>query len=131
MPDVRRYVTRCPPTLAPRDPVSHAHRVMQEHRCRHVPVVDGGSLVGIVTDRDLLVLQGMRAVEPDHVLVEQIMSKMPVAVPGETGLDKVLELMSAKRVDAIVVIDQGCVVGLVTAVDALHALADALGCNAG
>jgi len=58
------------------------------------------------------------------------MSKMPVAVPGETCLDKVLELMSSARVNAIVVIDQGCVIGLVTAVDALRALADALGGNA-
>ena len=53
MPTVSRYMTRQPWTISSQSSLSDAHAVMREHAIRHLPVIDDGKLVGIVSDRDL------------------------------------------------------------------------------
>ena len=50
---VREWMTKDPLTAEPKMPIKAAWKLMQERRIRHLPVVDEGRLVGIVTDRDL------------------------------------------------------------------------------
>ena len=47
-------MTRAPLSIRPEQTLAEAHRLMRKHRIRHLPVVDRGKLVGIVSQRDLM-----------------------------------------------------------------------------
>lgn len=126
MPTVSRYMTANPRTVAPSDPMTVAHDVMRERGCRHVPVVRDGELIGILSDRDLHLLEALRYEAPDQVTVGEAMRPVAIAVAPEAPLDEVIERMSEDRCDAIAVVDKCGVLGIFTATDALWALTDLL-----
>jgi acetoin utilization protein AcuB len=83
----------------------------------HLPVLDGGEVVGMVTERDLaLAADRLGTVASAMVPVHR--------VAAETPLDEVLDAMTAKHLDAIVVTGDGTVEGIFTASDAVRALRD-------
>jgi acetoin utilization protein AcuB len=129
MPTVHRYMSLHPYTVSRRDSMSTAHRLMRAHGIRHLPVVDDGVLVGILSDRDLR-LGDTRDSDPDVVAVEQVMTNCVPSVTPEMPLDEAIELMSTERCSALVVINKAGVVGILTATDALFALTDLLRRNA-
>jgi acetoin utilization protein AcuB len=53
VPTVDKYMTSHPHTIGVDQPLSLAHKIMTEFRIRHLPVLDGGKLVGVISDRDL------------------------------------------------------------------------------
>lgn len=126
MPTVSRYMTANPRTVSPADPMTVAHEVMRERGFRHLPVVHHGKLVGILSDRDLHLLEALRYESPDQVAVGEAMRRVAIAVAPETPLDEAIERMSQERCDAIAVVGPEGVVGIFTATDALWALADLL-----
>ena len=126
MPTVNRYMTANPRTVDATDPMSVAHGLMREHGFRHVPVVHNGKLIGIVSDRDLHVLEALRYESPDQVTVGEAMRPAVLTVACDAPLDEVIERMSQERCDAVAVIGKTGVVGIFTAIDALWALTDVL-----
>jgi len=125
MPTVHRYMTSNPFTVHPRDPMAKAHALMRKHDIRHLPVVDDGLLVGIVTDRDLR-LERTETPDPNTVLVAHVMTKCVLGVTPEMPLDQAIELMSRARCGSLIVVGKTGVVGILTATDALWALTDLL-----
>lgn len=101
---------------------------------RHIPIVDDGALVGIVSDRDLrevtsrLVAEGETRL--DRVLdrpVADIMSADVVSVNPETDLEEVVDLMIEHKVGALPVVSPGDeLVGIVSYVDVLRAARDSI-----
>src|SRR4051794_420478 len=67
MPPISRYMTRQPWTIEPSATLTAAHLLMRRHAIRHLPVVDAGVLVGIVTERDLHLIETLRDADPDEV----------------------------------------------------------------
>ena len=106
--------------------VSAAHKMMHDHAFRHLPVLHGGQLVGMVTDRDLKLIETLKDVDPEKVPVEDAMSTQVYAVPPETPLDEVASEMAAHKYGSAVVMQNGKVVGIFTTVDACRALAELL-----
>jgi acetoin utilization protein AcuB len=125
MPTVDRYMTLHPYTVVPSDPMSVAHRLMREHLFRHLPVIDDGKLVGILSDRDLHLTQTALS-DPNQVTVAEVMTTCVLAVTPETPLDEAIELMSTARCSSLVVMGRTGVAGILTATDALWALTDLL-----
>jgi len=125
MPTVSRYMTLHPHFVAPEDSMAAAHRLMRTHGFRHLPVVDCGRLVGIVTDRDLRLL-APQVGDPHDIRVVDAMTTPFAVVAPDTGLDEAVELMSERRCDAVVVIGRRGVTGIFTASDAVWALTDVL-----
>jgi acetoin utilization protein AcuB len=123
MPTVSRYMTLHPHSVAPTDTMACAHDLMRVHGFRHLPVVERGRVVGIVTDRDLRLGPGS---DPFALRVADAMLAPLVVIGPQTGLDEVLELMSTRRCDAVVVIGNEGLAGIFTASDALWALTDVL-----
>jgi acetoin utilization protein AcuB len=126
MPTVQRYMTANPRTVAPADPMSIAHELMRAYGFRHVPVVDDGKLVGIVSDRDLHLLEALRYESADQVTVAEAMRRAVSTVAPDAPLDEAIERMSRERCDALAVVGKAGVVGIFTATDALWALTDLL-----
>jgi acetoin utilization protein AcuB len=126
MPTVSRYMTMQPHAVASTEPMAAAHRLMREYGFRHLPVIDDDNLVGIVSDRDLHLLETLRDVDPEQVSVREAMTTPAVVVPPQAPLDQVVELMSERRLGSVVIVDRHRVAGIFTATDALWALLDLL-----
>jgi universal stress protein A len=96
---------------------TEARNRMEQLEMRHLPVISGARLVGIVALVDLLR-------SPDAEVVGDIMAKDPFTVAPELPAAVVAREMHARRVDAAVVVQGGRIVGIFTATDALRALAE-------
>ncbi|BDG08033.1 CBS domain-containing protein [Anaeromyxobacter paludicola] len=120
---VQRFMTVSPYVISSSATLAHAHRVMRERNIRHLPVVDEDRLVGLVSQRDIYMLETLRGVDPLTETVAEAMTADPFAVPPEAPLDEVALAMARRKFGSAVVVDGGVVVGLFTTVDALRALA--------
>jgi acetoin utilization protein AcuB len=123
---VDRYMTVNPVAIASDRTLAEAHRLMREKGIRHLPVVDGGRLVGLVSQRDLYLLETLQGVNRDEERVEEAMTAQPFTVPPDAALEDVARAMAEHRYGSAVVVDGGTVVGLFTTTDALRALSAVL-----
>lgn len=109
-------------TVRPTDLVDFAAAMMDWEHIRHVPVEDAaGNLVGLVSHRSLLRLIGRGMDKDATILVESIMKRDPLTVTPETPSLDAIRLMRAHGVGCLPVVDEGKLVGLVTASDFLDA----------
>ncbi len=122
-PSVAHYMTRVPRTVERDASIGSAHALMRELEIHHLPVTDQGKLVGEVSMRDLLVIEGLDGVDSSRVAVEEAMIEDPYTVDAETPIDEVAAHMAAKRIgSAIVMGGEGGIQGIFTTTDALIAL---------
>jgi acetoin utilization protein AcuB len=126
MPPVSRYMTPSPRTIPKTASLAEAHRLMLEHHVRHLPVIDGGALCGIVSDRELRVLESAGRIDPDTTTVAETMTERPFVVTGDTALDEVVEIMGEHKYGSVVIEGHEGVEGIFTAVDACRVLAELL-----
>lgn len=122
VPPVSKYMTTCPETVAPDARVVDAHQMMQKHGFRHLPVVDRGALVGLLSERDIALLLSIGGVEPANLRVTDAMTPRPFSVAPDSLLDEVSAEMAERKIGSAVVVDNNAVVGIFTATDALAAL---------
>jgi acetoin utilization protein AcuB len=122
MPNVERYMTREPVSVTSTDTLALAKRMMESHSVHHLPVIDEGRLVGIISDRDIHVVAAVPGIDFSRVLVARVMAP-PIEVRSETPIDEVSTLMAEQRHDCVVVQGGQGVEGIFTATDALQALA--------
>jgi acetoin utilization protein AcuB len=123
---IREFMTAHPHSVGLEQSLSKAHQLMREHAIRHLPVLDGGRVVGLLSQRDLHLIETLTDVDPEEVTVEEAMSTEPYCVSPSKPLGEVAMEMAERKLGAAIVTDHGRVVGLYTTVDALRALADAL-----
>ena len=119
---VQNFMTLGPVVIGSDRPLAEAHRVMRERSIRHLPVVDGGRLVGIVSQRDVYLCETLKGVDPASEPVREAMTPEPYVVAPDTALDEVAGTMAQRKLGSAVVVDRGEIVGLFTTVDALRAL---------
>jgi len=112
IPPVQKFMTKSPHSVGKDQTLERAHEVMRKHRIRHLPVLEGGKLIGIVTQRDLHLVETLRDVDPSLVTVEDAMSSDVYAVEPDTGLDVVAEALAEHKYGSAVVIQKGRVVGI-------------------
>ena len=123
-PTIARYMTRQPWTIGSRASVFDATLRMREHGIRHLPVVDDGRVVGIVSDRDITWVQS--TYRDPATKVHEAMTERPYVVGRDALLADVARHMSAHKYGSAVVASDGTVEGIFTAVDACRALAELL-----
>jgi acetoin utilization protein AcuB len=120
---VSQFMTRAPHTVGIDQTLSVAHRIMRDHDLRHLPVLASGKLVGLVTERDLALVEALRRLDIDQTTVEKAMTRDPYTVTPDTPVVEVARRMAACRHGSVVVLDGDVVAGIFTTVDALLALA--------
>jgi acetoin utilization protein AcuB len=123
MPSVKSYMTREPHSITSTESLLRAKALMSSHSIRHLPVIDGERLLGIVSDRDVDVVEVVPGTNLACIEVARVMEP-PIHVYGEDPIDDVSELMAKQKRDCVVVKGGHGVVGIFTATDALQALAD-------
>lgn len=117
IPTVQKYMTPAPHSIGIDQTLAQAHKVMRELKIRHLPVLSGGRLVGMLTLRDLHLVETLRDVDPEKVLVEEAMSPDPFTVTPETPLDEVVREMGRSKYGSAIVVQNHQVVGIFTTVD--------------
>jgi acetoin utilization protein AcuB len=119
-------MTPAPSTVPRNESVSVAHRLMREAGIRHLPVLDGTAVIGVLTERDVLLIESLPGVNPTDMRVEEAMVPEPYEVTPEAALAEVVATLLDRRIGSAIVVDEGRVVGVFTTVDALRALSDLL-----
>lgn len=120
---VEKFTTRNPVTANAEAMIDELRQLMVEHNIRHLPIVRGTSIVGVVSDRDLRVVAGLTLAEKLQVRADDIMSVDPVMVAASTPLDEVARIMADRKVGSVIVNeDSGGLMGIFTVSDALDAL---------
>lgn len=113
-----RDVIVVPPELS----LKVAYDLMKARRIRHLPVTQGGQLLGILSDRDVLLrarLERDEVVVP-HEPVATAMSLAPVTCEPSTSIGQIVAVMTERKIDAMPVLSpSGKLVGLVTSTDLL------------
>ncbi|MGA7871857.1 MAG: CBS domain-containing protein [Candidatus Binatus sp.] len=122
---VADLMTPSPATVVPNDTLEAARKKMEAGRFRQVPVVDQQRLVGILTDRDMRQHIGQLA----HTRVHAVMSAHPFSVHPSTPVEKAAHLLTANKIGSVPVIEDGKLVGIITATDMLRALEAVLGAS--
>jgi acetoin utilization protein AcuB len=127
MPPISRYMSRQPWTIRKDATMAQAHALMRQHKIRHLPVLEARKLVGIVTERDLHLIETLPDSDPAATSVEEAMTVDVYAVKGDDPVAEVVESMAAHKYGSAVVVDRhGAIEGIFTTVDALQVLADVL-----
>ncbi|MCC6559323.1 MAG: CBS domain-containing protein [Polyangiaceae bacterium] len=119
-------MTRAPRTLEADATLAQAHEIMREEGFRHLPVLERGKLIGLLSQRDLHLIETLRDVDPEKVRVREAMVSHPYFVPPDARLAEVVAEMADHKFGAAVVMENGKVVGMFTTVDALRAFVDHL-----
>jgi acetoin utilization protein AcuB len=122
---VGRYMTRGPHTIGREQPLAVARQAMRQNKVRHLPVLHGGELVGVLSDRELEMLEAMPG--SSQLTVEDAMVPDTYVTGEDAPLAKVATELARLKLGSAIVVKGSEVVGMFTAVDALRALADALG----
>ena len=119
---IQDVMTPQPITIGRGESLKTAHEMMRLHGCRHLPVLEHGELVGVVTQRDLYLLETIAGVDLTKDKVDDAMVTDAYSVPPDARLDQVAQQMAKEKYGCAVVIERGRVIGIFTTTDALHIL---------
>jgi acetoin utilization protein AcuB len=118
---IRDHMTPHPYTIGRAQTLAKAHELMRMHGIRHLPVLEGGRVVGVVSQRDLYLVETFGDAQAKEILVEEAMTTDVYAVTPRTHVTTAMREMADARIGSAVVVEDGHVVGMFTLVDALAA----------
>ncbi len=114
------------------DDLETAELLFKKHKIRHIPVVNGDVIIGMLSYSDLLRISFADAVFEDEseidalvynmFTIDQVMVKHVVTVPAVATIKEVAEILSKNEFHALPVVDEGNLVGIVTTTDLINYL---------
>jgi acetoin utilization protein AcuB len=129
-PIVRDFMSIDPPTVAPNDSLQRVVELLRRRDIRSVAVLEGGKLIGIVTDRDV------RQVAPGYPLfrdedqirrysenlkVTAAMTADPMTIASKASLIEAAKILETYRISSLPVVDNQKLVGILSVTDLLRA----------
>ncbi len=123
--EVGAFMCKSPLTVGKSQSIAFAGDLMSREKIRHLPVLHGGKLVGILSDRDLLLIQAMR-VDPARVTVGEAMRHDVFSVKPEHSMEGVAAQMAQHKYGCAVVMEGRKVVGILTTTDLARAYSETL-----
>jgi acetoin utilization protein AcuB len=123
---IRMHMSSSPACIAGHRTLADAWRIMQDHHVRHLPVLEGGAVVGMISQRDLGVLGTQAPARLNDLRVDEAMSGEPYVVSPEAPLRSVVSTLSTRRIGAAIVVEHGEVQGVFTTTDVLAILRNLL-----
>ncbi len=118
-------------TLSKSDSLELAEHLFKSHHIRHIPVVKGEKIIGMLSYTDLLRISFADAVDEEETVdavvynmfsIGQVMARNLTSVSSTTTIKEVAEILSKKEFHAIPVVDNEKLVGIVTTTDLINYL---------
>lgn len=116
------------------DDLTKAEGLFKKHHIRHIPVVNGNAIIGMLSYTDLLRISFADAIDDDEqevdvtvynmFSVEQVMARNLIKVSPETTIKEVAEILASKEFHALPVVEGDLLVGIVTTTDLIKYLID-------
>ncbi len=137
---VSHWMTRKVFTLSPEDSVTHAVKLMKERGIKHIPVVKGDRMKGIISDRDIKEFSPSKATALDmyelhYILaktrVKELMKTKVVTTSPETPVEEAAMVMFDQGVGCLPVLEGGLLVGIISDRDIFRVLVDVTGVRHG
>lgn len=123
IPTIQKFMSVNPVSLDADKAIVDAENLMRTNAIRHLPIVEGDEVVGILSDRDIKlaksIVKAADAIQVRHICVSEVYSVSP-----DTPLDVVVDAMAEHQYGSAVVIQNGKLVGIFTTVDACRTLAE-------
>jgi len=120
---IENYMSSVLILIEPTQTIAEAARLMRQHEIRHLPVIRHGKVVGILSQRDVHLIETLEDVDPARVAVEEAMTEKPYVVDPEEPLHVVATEMAKRKIGSAVVAHGDKLQGLFTTTYALLALA--------
>lgn len=117
MPQVREQMTSDVVTIEPSASVVDAAKKMIKQQKGPLPVVEGGKVVAMVTDRDIIARVVAASKDPNTMTVDDIATKELVTVSSDADVSEARQLMAQRELDRILVVDGGNLVGIISEAD--------------
>ncbi len=118
-------------TLNLTDDLDTAEAIFKEKKIRHIPVISGDKIIGMLSYTDLLRISFVDGVDDDDDVeaivynmftIEQVMAKKLVSITKETTIKEVAEILAQKEFHALPVLENEKLVGIVTTTDLINYL---------
>tara|TARA_R100001369_G_scaffold31211_4_gene55374 strand:+ start:58556 stop:58945 length:390 start_codon:yes stop_codon:yes gene_type:complete len=116
------------------DDLERAELLFKRHKIRHIPVVSGDVIIGMLSYTDLLRISFADAVDESEkdvdtlvynmFTIDQVMVKNVTTVDSQTSIKQVAKILAIKEFHALPVVDDGILVGIVTTTDLINYLID-------
>lgn len=117
---IKEMMTEMPHTVGNKASLQKARTMMSEYSCHHLPVLEGGKLVGILSSKDL-----NEVTLKEDAIVEDIMTEEPVTVKPDKDVFQVAMLMHERKIGSVIVAATPYSPwGIFTSTDALNYLSD-------
>ena len=114
---VKDVMTPQPTAIASDAPVVEAARRLSSEDVGSLPVVDGDKLVGMITDRDIVLHVVAKDLDPHKVTISDVCSENPVVAEPDESLDDALQRMASEQVRRLPVVTDGRLVGILAQAD--------------
>jgi acetoin utilization protein AcuB len=124
IPKLTKYMTTTPFAINSESTLVEAMNVMNEKHIRHLPVIKGNNVYGLISDRDLKSIMAYAGTNPKALHVGDICVDEPYITNPDAPIDEVAKEMVTRKIGSAIVIDNGKLVGIFTATDACQALSD-------
>jgi CBS domain-containing protein len=114
---IKEVMTRDVRACEPNATVAEAAKIMAQEDVGPVPIVEDGRLVGIVTDRDIVIRVVAEGRDPNATTVKEIASSNLVTVSPDEDLDEALKMLAENQVRRLPVVEGDRLVGIVAQAD--------------
>lgn len=111
---VSKIMTQTVASLNPNDNIEHAAQLMREYNIGSIPVCNGEKVIGIITDRDIVIRSTAEGENGQKQTVRDIMTSNPVTINSNVPVNEVARIMSERQIRRIPVVDNNNLVGMVS-----------------
>jgi len=111
--NVRELLTTAPVGVEPDATLGEVAVLMKQEDCGSIPVVEDGRLVGIVTDRDIVIRGVAAGSDPKTQRVSTVMSADPVTISPDDDLTDAEKVMADRQIRRLPVVENGKLVGII------------------
>jgi acetoin utilization protein AcuB len=126
IPEIQKFMTTSPHSIGADQTLEVAQNRMMELKIRHLPVVNGSKVEGILSDRDIKFAMTLAGSNSKTLKVSDVAKDDVYVVAPQAKLDDVVSIMAQKKLGSALVVDNGKLVGIFTEVDVMRSLSELL-----
>lgn len=119
---IKDVMTSFPHSIGKEQSIIKAGEMMRQFACHHLPVQDGGRLLGIISDRDVKSALGWNPSKKNSLTVKDVFTPEPYTAEPSTPLNQVLRRMVDEQIGCMLIADKGKLLGVFTSTDACRYL---------